>query len=54
MGNSHFAMLMEIVPAAVQMSVSSGIESGSESFACLRAMNIAVFSPKAFARNDRQ
>ena len=31
MGNSHFAMLMEIVPAAMQMSVSSGIESGSES-----------------------
>ena len=44
----------KFVPAAMQMSVSSGIESGSESFACFRAVNIAAFSTKAFARNDRQ
>ena len=54
MDKSDYTRSMKICSRFNAVSVSSGIESGSELFAYFRSMNIAVVSRKAFARNYRQ
>ncbi len=54
MDKSDYTRSMKICSRFNAMSVSSGIGSGSESFAYFRFTNIAVVSQKAFARNYRQ